>query len=50
MERAEKEVWAESNSYENGKDTHTYRRLLLTAGDPADKAAVPNDRSSDGTR
>ena len=24
-----KEVWAEDSSYENGKNTHTYRRLLL---------------------
>ncbi|MBR0135338.1 MAG: hypothetical protein IJM18_03990 [Clostridia bacterium] len=31
-----KEVWAENNSYENGKNTHTYRRLHLLAKDPTD--------------
>ena len=33
-----KEVFAEDNNYENGKNTHTYRRLLLQAEDPAAKA------------
>ena len=34
-----KEVFAEENSYENGKNTHTYRKLLLQVTDPAAKAA-----------
>ena len=34
-----KEVFAEDNSYENGKNTHTYRRLLLQTADPAAEAA-----------
>ena len=34
-----KEVFAEDSSYENGKNTHTYRKLLLQEKDPAAKAA-----------
>ena len=30
-----KAVFAEDNNYENGKNTHTYRRLLLEVRDPA---------------
>ena len=33
-----KEVFAEYSNYENGKNTHTYRRLLLQVKDPAAKA------------
>ena len=29
-----KEVFAEDSSYENGKNTHTYRRLLLQTREP----------------
>ena len=30
-----KEVFAEDNNYENGKNTHTYRKLLLQVKDPS---------------
>ncbi len=30
-----KEVYAEDSRYENGKNTHTYRRMLLQEKDPA---------------
>ena len=33
-----KEVFAEDSNYENGKNTHTYRRFLLQVRDPATKA------------
>ncbi|MBO4832211.1 MAG: hypothetical protein J5569_07115 [Oscillospiraceae bacterium] len=33
-----KEVFAEDNSYENGKNTHTYRKLLLQTRDGAAQA------------
>ena len=34
-----KEIFAEDNNYENGKNTHTYRRLLLQTKDQAAEAA-----------
>ncbi len=34
-----KEVFVENNNYENGKNTHTYRRLLLQTKDSAAEAA-----------
>ena len=34
-----KAVFAEDSSYENGKNTHTYRRLLLQVEDGAGKAS-----------
>ncbi|MBR2834216.1 MAG: hypothetical protein IKE43_00675 [Coriobacteriales bacterium] len=36
-----KEVLLEDNSYENGKNIHIYRRLLLQDKDPAAKATEP---------
>ena len=33
-----KEVYAEDNKYENGKNTHIYRKLLLQVKDPNDQA------------
>ena len=37
-----KEVFVEDSSYENGKNTHTYRRLLLQGKDPTAKAMGSN--------
>ncbi|MBQ3404502.1 MAG: hypothetical protein IJG63_03680 [Oscillospiraceae bacterium] len=34
-----KEVFVEDSNYENGKNTHTYRRLLLQVKDPAAETA-----------
>ena len=34
-----KEIFVEDSSYENGKNTHTYRKLLLQVKDPIAKAA-----------
>ena len=36
-----KEVWAEDNRYENGKNTHTYRRLLLKVNNQSATEETP---------
>ena len=36
-----KEVWAEDNRYENGKNTHTYRRLLLKVNNQSAAEETP---------
>ena len=37
-----KAVFAEDSNYENGKNTHTYRRLLLEVKDPSAETTVPD--------
>ena len=37
-----KEVFVEDSNYENGKNTHTYRRLLLQVKDPVAETTGPD--------